>query len=193
MLPLVSKRWARIMRTSTEAWRLTFLDLSEVAPYNHAEQRWNLDYTAMAIWFQARPGRFRELGIGSWSPRMWPSLPAAITSMLLITQAASMETLSIDARAYDLWGPEFCVVAALRKLRALDVHVDENGFMNRGTGVLQTACRLPALSDLEICYEDDCGDGAPARHPEEVSLAALPGACRAAQPQPDGVVTGDGQ
>ena len=150
-LPLVSTRWARIMRTSTEVWQTACLDLAEIAALSSDPQLVRLDPASMAVWFLARPGRFRELGLQSTDRDL--QMQPVMTGVLLSSQAASLRSLSIDPAAYGLRAPELKIIAALQGLTALHVHVVENGLADRGAAVIRAASRLPALSQLDVIYE----------------------------------------
>ncbi len=152
VLPLVSKRWARIMRTSAEVWQEACLDLRDVL-MGPAMQRLPLDSAAMADWFQARAGRFKQLGLRSTHADL--QLRPAMTSMLLSTQAVSLTNLSIEVETYGLIGSDLGILAAMKGLQALDVHVDQLGLDDRGAALLQTVARLTALTMLEVGYFED--------------------------------------
>ena len=170
MLPLVSKRWARIMRTSTEVWADACLDLTEIMRHDSRGQRLTVDSTAMALWFHARPGRVKHLGLRCWQLHRGLQLPSEVTSMMLSTQAASIERLSINVSAYEFRGSEFGVIAAFKRLEYLHVHVEESGFFDRGAGVLLTACCLPALCFLDISHTEEAGGTVVPRHHRGGSL-----------------------
>ena len=151
MLPLVSKRWANIMRTSTEVWRQACLDLSQILPDTSDGQRRSLDSAAMVEWFQARLGRFRHLGLGRTRGSL--KLRLAVTSMLLSTQAASLTKLSLDMGPCGLRGTDLCILAAIRGLEALDVHVNGSGLDDHGATLIRIASRLPDLYQLDVNNE----------------------------------------
>ena len=168
VLPLVSKRWARVMKASAEVWEQACVELTEVTTLDPDGELHSLDSAAMAAWFHARPGRIQELGLRCLERTL--QLPAAVTSMVLSTQAASLRRLSIDVRAYSLSGPELGVIVAVRGLEALDVRVDRHGFTDRGAAVIRTASRLTALTRLDVTYAVEPGERVAGRHSEGVSL-----------------------
>jgi len=162
-LPLVSKRWARIMRTSVDVWQQACLDMSEIVAHVSDRQRVRLNLASMAAWFLAHPGRFVELGLKCTHGDV--RMPPMITGLLLSTQAASLRTLSIDPSAFSLQAPELEVIAALQGLTALHVRVAGNGLANHGAAVLWAAARLPALSQLDIVYVGTPGESIAADQP----------------------------
>ena len=168
VLPLVSKRWARVMKASTEAWERACFELTEVMPWGADGEPRSLDCAALAAWFHARPGRIEKLGLRCLERIL--QLPAAVTSMVLSTQAASLKRLSIDVRAYSLSGPELGVITAIRGLAALDVRVDRHGFADRGAAVIWTASHLTGLTRLDVTYAVEPGEAVAGRHSKGVSL-----------------------
>jgi len=150
VLPLVSKRWARIMRTSAVVWREACVDLADI-PVSGFNGQLQLDFAAMAAWFHARPARFKMLGLQSTNLSF---LPPLMTSLLLSTQAASLTHLSIDVTLYGLRGPELGVIAAIKGLTALDVHAAAFGVTDYGATVVRVASRLTALYQLDIGYTE---------------------------------------
>ncbi len=168
VLPLVCQRWARVMKASAEVWQQAGLELTEIMPNGPDGERRSLDLPAMATWFQARPGRMRELGL-SCSDRTL-QLPAAMTAMLLSTQAASLRRLSIDVSAYDLRGAELGIIAAIPGLLALDVRVGRDGFSDRGAAVIQAAQHLTGLTLLEVSYIMEPGETSPLRRLQDADL-----------------------
>ena len=149
---MVSKRWARIMRTSAEVWQQACLDLRDVLS-GPAMQRLPPDTAVMADWFHARAGRFKQLGLKS--TRGGLRLRPAMTSMLLSTQTVSLTNLSIEVETYGLIGSDLGIIAALKGLQALDVHIDQLGLDDRGAAMLQAVARLTALTMLEVGYFED--------------------------------------
>jgi len=155
-LPLVSTRWARIMQTSADVWQQACLDLPEIVAHVPNQQRPRLSLAAMAAWLLARPGRFVQLGLRRTHGDV--RMPPSITGMLLSTQAASLQSLSIDPSAYSLQAFELETVAALHGLTALHVRLAGNGLADRGAAVLWAAARLPALTQLDIVYVPAAGE-----------------------------------
>ena len=149
-LPLVSRRWARIMRTSVVVWRRACIELSEIVARGRVADRPGLytDFVRMSAWFHACQGRFEQLGIDCESEDM--QLAPVITGMLLSTQAGSLRSLSLNLAACGLRGHELGVVAALRELTALHVHVGGDGLDDRGVACLRAASHLPALAHLDL-------------------------------------------
>ncbi len=155
VLPLVSRRWARIMRTSADVWQQACLDLPELVTHvvnPQRPQRPRLDMTTMTAWFHAHPGRFQRLRLTCTDGSM--SVTPVLTCMLLGTQTASLRSLSVDLLAFGLRAPELGVIVALQGLTALRVRVAAHGLKDRGVVLLRAASRLPALSQLEIIAPD---------------------------------------
>ena len=152
VLALVSRRWARIMRTSAVVWQRACIDLSEIVAQLPVMNMEGLctDFAVMAAWFHARQGRVRQLGLRC--TRGDVQLAPVMTGMLLSTQAASLRSLSINMTACGLRGHELGVIAALQGLTALQVHVSGHGVADRGLACLRTASRLPALAHLDFIY-----------------------------------------
>jgi len=162
VLPLVSKRWARIMKTSTVVWRPACLDMWDIIVHCHGGREpivCSVDLAVMTAWFHARPGRFVELGLRF--RRRSLQLPSVLTAMLLSTQAASLRQLSIGATACGLRGRELEILAAIHGLTALDVRLVGLGLDDRGAALFRAASSLPALQDLEIGYTSDPAKGKP--------------------------------
>ena len=169
MLPMVSKRWARIMRASTVVWQETCLDAVEIAAYNCWGRRslFSFDLPGMAAWFQARPGRCEYLGLRTRHSSI--QLPSALTPMLLSTQAASLRYLSVDVTASGLHGHELGILAAISGLIALDVRLIGCGLDDRGAAVFRAAETLTALQQLHVGYTADPAKSNPLPQ-EKVSL-----------------------
>ena len=150
VLPLVSKRWARIMRTSAAVWQRACIDLSEIVEHIPVADRPGLcpDFAVMATWFHLRQGRIEQLALDCAGRDV--HLPPVMTGILLSTQAASLRSLSLDMLACGIRGEELGVVAALQGLTALHVHVGGAGLDGRGMACLRTASRLPALTHLHL-------------------------------------------
>ena len=155
VLPLVSKRWARVMRASTVVWQETCLDAVEIAAYNCWGRRSlvSFDLPGMAAWFQARPGRCEYLGLRTRHSSI--QLPSALTPMLLSTQAASLRYLSVDLTACGLRGHELGILAAISGLIALDVRLIGCGLDDRGAAIFRAAETLTALQQLHVGYTAD--------------------------------------
>ena len=155
VLPLVSKRWARIMKTSAEVWKHACIDLEEILRDGPDGERCSLNLPAMAVWFHARLGRIQQLGLMGGESKQ---LPTVVTSMLLSSQAASLRNLSVDLAAYGLHGPGFGIIAAITGLVALGLHVDGCGLADRGAAVMRTVPWLTALKHLQLVYADIPGE-----------------------------------
>ncbi len=136
-----------------QVWQQACLDLSQILGNKSDGQRRSLASVAMAEWFQARAGRFRQLGLkdthGSFELR------TAMTCMLLSTQAVSLTHLSVDVTSFGLRGSDLCILGIIRGLEALDVHVFRPGLDDRGAAMLRVASRLTALQQLDVGYRDD--------------------------------------
>ena len=129
-------------------WQKACLDLAEIAALSADQQHLRINLAWMQSWLNARPGRFRQLGLKRTRADL--QMPPVITGALLSTQAASLRSLSIDPSAYSLRAPELTVIASLKGLTALHVHVVSHGLVDRGAAVLWTASCLPALAELDI-------------------------------------------
>ena len=169
VLPLVSKRWARIMKTSTVVWQQTCMDTADILKQGYDERFGfsNFDLGAMALWFQARPGRFIDLGLRA--SHSATQLPPALTPMLLSTQAGSLRCLSIDLTACGFLGHELGILAVIDGLMELDVRLVGRGLDDRGAAIFRAASTLTALQQLEVGYTAgrDGSDSVPQR---QVSL-----------------------
>jgi len=165
VLPLVSKRWARIMQALADVWQEACLDLPQVLQHRAGGQRRSLDLAAMTVWWQARSDRFTVLGLKrtQGSMKMRPMMTATMLNM----QAASLRRLSIDVTAYGFRGSDLGILAAMQELKALDVHATGFGLDDHGAAVMRLASLLTALSRLDVGY---VGDPAAALEPEEIKL-----------------------
>jgi len=162
VLPLVCKRWARIMKTSTVVWHPACLDMGDIIGQRRGGQHpgvCSANVAVMTTWFHARPGRFVELGLRSSLRSL--KLPSVLSAMLLSTQAASLRELSLDVTACGLCGHELEILAAIYGLTALDVRVSERGLNDRGAAMFRAASSLTALQQLEVGYAPDPAQGKP--------------------------------
>ncbi len=141
------------MRTSLEVWRDARLNLTQILPPESDGQRHSLDSATMTEWFQARPGRFRLLGLERTAGSR--KMRTAKTSVLLSTQAASLMKLSVDTTAYGLHGSDPSILAAIKGLEAVDLHLTGLGLDDRGAAVIRIASRLIALEQLDVVFEED--------------------------------------
>ena len=133
-------------------WWKARLDLSVIVPPRSDGKRRSLDMAAVAAWFHARPGRFRELGLRRTRGSL--RLRTAVTAMLLSTQAASLKKLSVDMAPYGLRGSDLCILAAIEGLEALDLYATGLGLDDRGAALIRIASRLTALEQLDVVHEE---------------------------------------
>ena len=162
VLPLVNKRWARVMKTSTLVWDSACFDAWDIVVQRREGRGLvvcSVDLAVMTAWFHARPGRFTDLGLKT--AHSTAQLPSGLTPILLSTQAASLRQLSLDVTACGFPGHELEILTVISGLTALDVHLIGCGLDDYGAAIFRAASSLTALQHLELSYVPDPGTKQP--------------------------------
>jgi len=171
VLPLVSKRWASIMKRSAIVWREACLDTKEFLVQRRNGRDvgvYSADLAVMAAWFQKRRDRFMKMGIKA--AYSFLQLPPVLAPLLLSTQAGSLTHLSIGLPACGLRGHELEVLAALHGLMALDVHLLGCGLDDRGAAICRAASAMTALRQLDVRFTVDPHADEPRQQQRKISL-----------------------
>jgi hypothetical protein len=158
VLPLVSKRWARILRQPSEAWQHAEIDLASLLSRksladvsDDAMARVVLSQCAVMSWFGRRPNCVLQMELGASSEIY--TLPAVTTATILGSQCSSLRVLHMEVSHVGLSGVETAALAALTKLERLQVAVGDELFEDRADALLWTVAHLPALLELVVSYQ----------------------------------------
>ena len=137
---------------SARIWERACFDLPVIfkGTPDKAQRAVNTATSTMAAWFSKRQSRIKQLGLKGLVGSV--QLPPAVTSMLIMTQAASLTHLSIDVSPSGLSGPELGVLATVKGLVELLVHVSGHGLSDCGAAVIRAASVLTSLQRLKLMY-----------------------------------------
>lgn len=142
-MPVLSKRWAGLLRVPSSAWGKLEIDTEQEFPDNIVA-----DAAGAAAWFGRRAGSVTVLRVNGTVPR----LPASLVATILMSQAKALTTLYLDVGATRLSSADLGVLAAISSLVHLEIHLPSEPLAewdDYAAAVIGTLSRLPELETLQ--------------------------------------------
>ena len=173
VLPLINKRWARLLPGPSAVWRDMLLDaiqdFSEGRMWFSAkcdgvvQRDSSLEVAATINWFRARPDAVEKLALVAWSDSNW--LPGALLAGILGTQISSLRQLAVrSAVQFGLGSAELSVLASCKNLRVLHLVVrgTRPDWTDHSRALIKVVALLPVFERLELspCYSNSSSTSA---------------------------------
>lgn len=146
MLPVLCKRWARLLGGRSPAWESLTIRTGKLFPDEALP-----DAAAILAWFGRRQGTVKILRVMNSMPK----LPGSLVAVVLGMQSASLRVLRLDVGASTLSATDLAVLSALTVLDYVTIHMRDcgprvPGWDDNAASLMGTLSLLPALQKLHI-------------------------------------------
>ena len=159
VLPLISKRWARLLQGPSAAWKELTVnittdleaprqldspeDLGEAAMRGDRATYCKPNTAAVFSWFRRRTVRALYL-----QTNLRGRLQGTLTVAILGAQLNSLTVLDIHAHGCGLGNADVPLLSGCSKLESLSIKLGETDWSDNSLALMQTASLLPALTKL---------------------------------------------